>query len=138
MFKTALSGNTFLIFSVLLSVGWAIYDWWVLRRRYIYSKTSRVAIRGFKMLAFSLYMHQNNALYLLMLGVGLSMGLQAAIFWLLFDFLLNIFRGKPWLYSGSVGMLDPTIGRHDHVEIIVKLCLIVIFYHLYFTIFSFW
>jgi hypothetical protein len=48
-----------------------------------------------------------------------------ALFWLIFDLLLNLFRGLPWNYVGNTSFIDRLYNKHPTIMIVTKLVLYI-------------
>lgn len=50
--------------------------------------------------------------------------LQAAIFWILFDYTLNRMRGLPWNYVGKSAFLDKLFAGKSDLMLLIKIILL--------------
>lgn len=70
-----------------------------------------------------------------------KMGIYLALYWVLFDLGLNVFRGKPWNYlpegsSSREARLDRIWGRNWKAQYVVKFFTVTVFTWLYFFLSS--
>jgi len=93
-----------IIFTILFSIGSAYYDVRVLRSgRYITNHTPRFIFRALSIFFITVIFtkYKNDTLYTILMFI-----LNSSIFYLLFDYLINLFWGKYIFRIGTTAFID--------------------------------
>jgi hypothetical protein len=83
------------------------------KNEYILNHLSRSVLRALICLAIGFYSINGAILF-------------ALVFWLLFDHVLNFFRGKDIFYLGTVAKLDIFFSKHIYLYIILKVLVLFV------------
>ena len=93
-----------IIFTILFTIGSAYYDSRILRSgRYITNHTPRFIFRALSVFLITLLFskYKNDTLYTVLMFI-----LNSSIFYLLFDYLINLFWGKYIFRIGTTAFID--------------------------------
>lgn len=115
-----------IIFTILFSIGSAYYDVRILRSgKYITNHTPRFIFRSLSVFLITLVLtkYKNDTLYTILMFI-----LNSSIFYLLFDYLINLFWGKYIFRIGTTAFIDKLwLGLGGSIpQLIFKILLVIV------------